>query len=160
MEKPKTAKTGIEKPEFPEKDENRDRDKRYQFNLGLYRIELLAEILKVCAKKYRKAIMNRDSDSLNDYKAMVNTLYTETFIYMETETDFDISEHSDMKMTKEQVLTKFLDDFTQKSREEEVVKELKEVRSIYLEIRKLLKNVGMDIPEEEKIGKTEAFIDS
>lgn len=141
-------------PDFPEKGDSKEQDKRYRFNLGLYRIDLIAELLEVCAKKYRKAIMRKDSDSLNDYKAMVNTLYTETYIYMEEETGFEIKK---VKQSKEEVLKQKLDNFERKTTEEEVLNELQDVRSIYLEIRELLKKVGLDIPEEDTIGTTETF---
>lgn len=145
-------------PDIP--DDRNDTDKRYTFNLGMYRIDLLAELLEVCAKKYRKAIVKRTQKSVNDYKAMVNTLYTETYIYMEDETNFKLTEHTNVKMDKEAVLNTKLDDFSDLNTDKQIIEELKQVRTIYLEIRKLLKQVGMDIPEEQKIGETEAFINS
>lgn len=145
----------IDSPEFPDKGDSKDEEKRYRFNLGLYRIDLLAELLEVCAKKYRKAIMKKDSDAVNDYKAMVNTLYTETFIYMEEETNFEIK---GVKQDREEILQQKLDNFDRYGGEEEIMNELQDIRKIYLEIRKLLKNIGMDIPEEETVGTTETFV--
>ena len=140
---------GVRKPKQPEK-----YGEKYSFNLGLYRIETLSEILKVCAKKYRKAIVKRDEESVHDYKAMVNVLYTETYIYMANETEFEFKE---VKQTKDDILNMKLDNFSSTSGEEEVMQQLKDTRAIYLEIRRLLQNVGIDIPKEETIGNTEVF---
>jgi len=141
--------------ETPEKPTAAKQDTQYEFNLGLYRIETLSEILTVCAKKYRTAVMERDEESVLDYQAMVNTLYTETFIYMQDETEFEILEG--VKADREDLLTHILDDFDSLNTEEEVMDRLQKVRTVYLEVRGLLQAVGIDIPKKEKIGETEAF---
>jgi len=129
--------------------------KEYEFNLGLHRIDTLAEIIEVCSKKYRRAIAKRDEESVRDYQAMVNTLYTETFIYMEEETDY---KHKGVKQDKSEVLNKVLDDFESTlSTEDEVMKKLKEIREVYLSIRNMLQAVGIDIPEQEKVETTRVF---
>lgn len=131
-------------------------DTEYEFNLGIYRIETLSEILEFCAKKYKTAIKERTEESVKEYQAMVNLLYTETFIYMEDETDFEIK---NVKQNKEDLLEHVLDDFQSISGEEEVMDRLKKVRSVYLEVRNLLQKVGIDIPEKEKIGEMDAFME-
>lgn len=129
-------------------------DTKYEFNLGLYRIETISEILNICAKKYRRAIMEREQDAIHDYQAMVNVLYTETYIYMQEETGFQFRE---IELDKDEVLEQYLDDFSQLSGEDNKQEHLQNIRKIYLSLRKLLQNVGIDIPEEEKIGETEVF---
>lgn len=129
-------------------------DTKYEFNLGLYRIETISEILNICAKKYRRAIMEREQEAIHDYQAMVNVLYTETYIYMEEETGFKFR---NVDLDKDQILEEYLDDFSQISGTEEKQEHLQNIRKIYLSLRKLLQNVGIDIPEEEKIGETEVF---
>lgn len=144
-------------PEAPAKPEKPDiaKQEEYEFNLGLYRIETLSEILEVCAKKYRSAIMERDEESINDYQAMVNLLFTETFIYMKQETGF---EEAGAKMEKEKVLKDHLDDFQKNlTGKEDKMQQLQKIRKIYLEVRGVLQEVGIDIPKKEKIGDTEVF---
>lgn len=145
----------MNKPGKPEKAETPKADTdEYEFNLGLYRIETLSEILEVCAKKYRRAIMQRDEQSVQDYQAMVNLLYTETYIYMQDETGVEIK---NVEQKKDDLLEDYLDDFQRISGEEEVMKRLKQVREIYLAVRNLLQEVGIDIPRKEKMKPTETF---
>lgn len=131
-------------------------NKEYEFNLGIYRIETISEILNVCAKKYRKAIMERNQETIHDYQAMVNVLYTETYIYMEEETEFQFK---NVDLSKDDLLTQYLDDFKQINGEEQI-EHLKKIRSIYLSLRKLLQDVGIDIPQEEKMETTDVFTSS
>jgi len=144
----------ITKPSEPDQPDIGGGSDKYEFNLGLYRIETLSEILKVCAKKYRTAIMERDRESVMDYQAMVNLLYTETYIYMEKETGIEIME---VQQSKDDLLEDYLDDFRQINGEEEVMERLKQVRMIYLSVRSLLQDVGIDIPRQEKMDVTETF---
>lgn len=126
----------------------------YEFNLGLYRIETLSEILNVCAKKYRTAIMRRDEESVLDYQAMVNTLYTETFIYIEHKTGI---KEKQVEQDKEDIYQNTLDRFELEN--DTPVDRLKEVRKIYLSIRNVLQEAGIDIPRKEKMKETDTFSD-
>ena len=142
------------KTELPEPSADKDKNGEYQFNLGLFRIETLNNILNVAAQRYHKALLKKDRKRIEEYRAIVNTLYTEVYIYIEGETDI---EHMGVKQSKQEVLTNILDQEPDYSNQEEVEKHLKEIREIYLAVRQLIKDVGMDIPREQKIGKTELF---
>lgn len=126
----------------------------YNFNMGLWRIETLNDILVGCAKKYRKAISKRDEKSIREYQALVNTLFTETYIYMEKETDI---EEVSVQKNKDDVLEDILDERRDYGNEEEIMKHLKEIRSIYLGIRQLMQKVNLDIPEKDKVGELDIF---
>lgn len=141
----------IKKPDKPEIGEGGE---KYEFNLGLYRIETLSEILKACAKKYKTAIIERDRESVMDYQAMVNLLYTESYIYMEEETGIKMME---VEQSRDDLLEDYLDDFSQITGEQEIMNRLTQVREIYLAVRKLLQEVGIDIPRQEKMAVTDTF---
>jgi len=148
MEKPKG------KPDIPEPNAPKDSNKEYQFNLGLYRIDTLNNILNVAAQRYHKALLKKDQKRVEQYQAIVNTLFTEVYVYTEEETDI---EYMGVTQTKEEVLTNILDHQPDYEDEEEVIEHLKRIRGIYLSIRQLLKNVGLDVPEKDRIGKTDLF---
>lgn len=141
------------KPE-PEGQPGGENNTEYAFNLGLYRIQTLNNILVACAQKYLKALDKRDDKRLKEYQNLVNTLYTESYIYMEDETGFT---KKDVEQNKDDVLKDVLDKEIDYNSEEKRMEQLQRVRSIYLEVRKLLQNVGLDIPQEDKIGDTEIF---
>lgn len=126
----------------------------YTFNLGLWRIETLNDILIACAKKYMKAIEKRDEKAVWEYQSIVNTLYTEAYIYMEEETGFT---EENVELNKQEVLTNVLDEKKSFSSEEEALQHLQQVRSIYLSVRTLMKKVGLDIPTEDKISEIDVF---
>lgn len=126
----------------------------YNFNMGLWRIETLNDILVGCAKKYRKAISKRDEKSVREYQALVNTLYTETYIYMEEETEI---EEVDVEQNKKEVLENILDRRREYSSDEEIMEHLKEIRSVYLGVRQLMQQVNLDIPKKDKVGELDIF---
>ena len=143
----------IESPGKPEQPEINQQDK-YEFNLGLYRIETLSKILTACAKKYQRAITSRDIDDIQDYQAMVNTLYTETFIYMENETNVEIM---GAEQNKTQLLKDYLDDFDAVTNTDSKIEHLQQVRSIYLAVRGVLQEAGIDIPKKETVDPNDTF---
>lgn len=139
--------------------EDRDgKQEQYEFNLGFARIDTLAELLKVCAKKYKKAITERTEESVHSYQEMINTLFTETYIYIEDETEYlrEDEKGEQRNLDKDDILHE-LDDFKQLDTEEEIMDELQKIRSIYLSLREMLKAVNLDIPAEERIGEKEVF---
>jgi len=151
IEKPDSPTT----PDAPEPDRpDQLQDTEYTFNLGLYRIETLNNILEVCARRYKKAITSMDADDIREYQAIVNVLYTEAYIYMEEQTDF---EHKEVQQDKDDILEKILDKRKSYSNRTERLQHLQKIRGVYLEVRKLLKKVKLDIPKEEKIGDTDVF---
>lgn len=143
---------GVDQPQMPTGAEKQSEE--YTFNLGLYRIETLNNILEVCARRYKKAITSKDPEDIREYQAIVNTLYTEAYIYMEDETGF---KHKEVEQDKQDVLTKVLDKEKKYGSRKERIEHLQDIRNIYLEVRKLLKKVQLDIPVEEQIGDTELF---
>lgn len=153
INKPQQPKAA-DQPQQPDKPDLQSEDTEYAFNLGLYRIETLNNILVACAQKYLKAMEKRDDKRLREYQNLVNTLYTESYVYMEEETGFTKKE---VEQDKDEILTDILDKQVDYSSEEKRMEQLRKVRAIYLEIRQLLKNVGLDIPREDKIGDTEIF---
>lgn len=133
---------------------HKDDKGNYQFNLGMYRIENINNMLTVAAKRYHKAFLKKDKRSIEQYQAIVNTLYTEIYIYIETETDI---EHMGVQQNKNEILTNILDKTPEDSDADNLEEHLRQVREVYLHTRQLLKEVGIDIPREQKIGKTDIF---
>lgn len=143
---------GVDEPSTPSGAEKQSEE--YSFNLGLYRIETLNNILEACARKYKKAITSKEADDIREYQALVNTLYTEAYIYMEDETGYT---HKDVPQSKEDILNKVLDEEKQYQNSKDRLEHLQQIRGVYLEVRQLLKEVQLDIPKEEQIGDTEIF---
>lgn len=142
------------RPNREDDDKPREQGVEYSFNMGMWRIETLNNILVGCAKKYRKALHKKDVKSLHEYQDLVNTLFTETYIYMKEETEI---EHKDVELDKKSVLSQILDDYNEPDSDEELLKELQEIRNVYLSVRELLQRVGLDIPKKDKVKKTEIF---
>lgn len=128
--------------------------KNFEFNLGLMRLESLAEIIEAISKKYYRAIQNPEEKYVHEYQSLVNTLYTEIFIYMEEKTE---TEEKGVKQTKKDLLTKKLDDYSEIETEAQARQKIEEIREIYLAARELMLSVGLDIPEKEQIGETDVF---
>lgn len=126
----------------------------YKFNLGMYRIQRLDEIMNVCTKRYHKAILKKEDRHIQKYQAIVNTFFVEVYTYMEEETGF---EEMGVPLKKDEVLEKVLDDERNYSGQEDRTEHIKDIREVYLEIRRLLQEVHLDIPKKQKIGDTELF---
>lgn len=126
----------------------------YKFNLGMYRIQRLDEIMNVCTKRYHKAILKKEDRHIEKYQAIVNTFFVEVYTYMEEETGF---EEMGVPLKKDEVLEKVLDDQRSYGSEEQRIEHIKDIREVYLEIRRLLQDVHLDIPKKQKIGDTELF---
>jgi len=129
----------------------------YQFNLGLHRIDTLNSIINACARKYHKALNKQEEQYVREYQNMVNVLYTEAFVYMEDDTEFDFDIIETETSEKQEVLRQILDHDEEFNSEDDLMLHLQQVRSIYLGVRELMKNVGLDIPREDKIGQTDIF---
>lgn len=127
---------------------------KYKLNLGFWRLETLNEILEGCARKYLKAVRKKDEKSIKEYQALVNTLFTETYVYMEQETGF---EEEGVTQSKDDLLKNILDEDPEFSNDQEAVEHLRKVRDVYLSVRTLLQDVGLDIPKQEQIDKTDIF---
>lgn len=143
-------------PEGAEKMKD-DEDGEYKFNLGLHRIDTLNSIINACARKYHKALTKKEEKHIRSYQNMVNVLYTEAYVYMEDETDFDFNIIETDTKDKEEVLRQILDHDEDFDSEDDKMEHLQQVRSIYLSIRELMKELGLDIPKEETIGKNDIF---
>lgn len=141
-------------PNAPQPDGPNNSDTEYTFNLGLYRIETLNNILEVCARRYKKAITSKEEQDIQEYQAIVNTLFTEAYVYMEEETEF---QEKNVTQSKDDILEKILDKEKDYNNHEDKLEHLQQIRGVYLNIRQLLKKVQLDIPKEEKIGDTEVF---
>jgi len=151
----------IEKDSKPGQPDNMDDLKSetgdYQFNLGLHRIDTLNSIINACARKYHKALNKQEEKYVREYQNMVNVLYTEAFVYMEDDTEFDFDIIETDTSEKQEVLRQILDHDEEFNSEDDLMLHLQQVRSIYLGVRELMKNVGLDIPREDKIGQTDIF---
>lgn len=126
----------------------------YKFNLGLYRLDSLNKLLNLASQRYHKAFLKTEPKYVEKYQAIVNTLFVETYIYMKDETDI---EDLGVQMDKEDVLKQKLDEKPTTKSGEELEEHLQELRAIYIAVRELLKQVGLDIPREEVIGDTDIF---
>lgn len=129
----------------------------YEFNLGLHRIDTLNSIINACAKRYHKALEKQEEKYIRQYQNMVNVLYTEAYVYMEDDTEFDFDIIETDTSEKQEVLRQILDHDKDFKTDEEMMLHLQQIRSIYLGVRELMKNLGLDIPREEKIGQTDIF---
>lgn len=150
-------KDASEQPDQPKGSRGPDKpqlDGEYKLNLGFWRLETINDILVACARKYKKAIRKRDEKSIYEYQAMVNTLFTETFIYMEQETEI---EEKGVQLNKEDVLKTRLDEKEQFANDQEALEHLQDVRAVYLSVRQLMKEVGLDIPKKETISDIDIF---
>lgn len=143
------------------KKENRDLNKaddgEYKFNLGLYRIEDMNDIIKACIRQYYKAWTKRDERHVRKYQGLVNTLYSEAYIYMRDDTEFEFEIIETENKNKHEVLRQVLDKEPDYDDDDAVKEHLQQLRSIYLGVRELIKEIGMDIPKEQKIGETDIF---
>lgn len=129
----------------------------YKFNLGLARLETINSIINACARKYHKALSKKEAEYVENYQTMVNVLYTEIYVYMEDDTDFEFDIIETDSKDKEEVLRQVLDDNRDYEDEEDMMLHLQQIRSVYLGIRELMKKLKLDIPKEEKIGQTDIF---
>lgn len=142
-------------PRKKKKAENVQQDaEEYKFNLGMYRIQRLDEIMNVCTKRYHKAFLKKEDRHIEKYQAIVNTFFVEVYTYMEEETGF---EEMGVPLDKDEVLEKVLDDQRNYGSDAERIEHIKDIREVYLEIRRLLQDVHLDIPKKQKIGDTELF---
>lgn len=132
-------------------------DGEYKFNLGLHRIDTLNSIINACARKYHKALSKKEEKYVREYQTMVNVLYTEAYVYMEDDTEFEFDIIETNTSEKQEVLRQILDDNEEFDSEEDLMLHLQQVRSIYLGIRELMKELGLDIPKEETVGHTDIF---
>lgn len=146
----------IEGPEQPEMEsiENKVDGGDYKFNLGLYRLDSLNNLMNMATKRYHKAFLKTEPKYVEKYQAIVNTLFVETYIYMKNETK--IQDYG-VDLEKKDVLEQILDEKPQNKTGEELEEHLQQLREIYLAVRQLLKEVGLDIPREETVGDTEIF---
>lgn len=140
-----------------EEDAQKDEDGEYKFNLGLFRIEDMNDIIKGCVRKYYKAWTKKEERYVREYQSLVNVLYCEAYVYMDDETDFEFEIIETSNKNKQEVLRQILDEEPEYENEEQLMEHLKQIRSVYLGIRELIKKIGMDVPKEETVGQTDIF---